>query len=91
MFIILHYSFFYVNYGSFLLRKFIDLKNSKANISADAYPYNVWATSIKSAVFDDGFDNFNFDVTDLEILTGEMAGQYCTEKIFGSKPSWLIE
>lgn len=70
-------------YGDSNIQKVAEIiKNSKANISADVYPYNVWATSIKSAVFDDGFENFNFDVTDLEILSGDLAGQYCTDKLF---------
>ena len=55
---------------------------SPADITCDVYPYNVWATSVRSAVFDDGFKNFNFDVTDLEILTGNYAGQYCTPLLF---------
>jgi N-acyl-D-amino-acid deacylase len=55
---------------------------SPADITCDVYPYNVWATSAQSAVFDDGFKNFNFDVTDLEILTGDYAGQYCTASLF---------
>lgn len=58
------------------------IENSKVNISADVYPYNVWATSIKSAVFDDGFENFNFSVNDVEILSGDLSGQFCTEELF---------
>jgi N-acyl-D-amino-acid deacylase len=56
--------------------------SSKADVSCDVYPYNVWATSIQSAVFDAGFDNFNFNVTDLELVNGEYAGQYCTPELF---------
>jgi N-acyl-D-amino-acid deacylase len=53
-----------------------------ADITADLYPYDTWATGIKSAVFDHGFDEFNFNVEDLEILSGEHAGQYCTQELF---------
>jgi N-acyl-D-amino-acid deacylase len=52
------------------------------DISADVYPYDAWATGIKSAVFDQGFDEFNFKVSDLEIISGPLAGQYCTEELF---------
>ena len=55
---------------------------SPADVTCDVYPYNVWATSVRSAVFDDGFKNFNFDVTDLEILTGEYAGRNCSPELF---------
>ena len=58
------------------------IEASPADIACDMYPYNVWATDIASAVFDDGFEQFNFDVTDVEILTGEYAGQYCTQALF---------
>nr|WP_312578527.1 amidohydrolase family protein [Sedimentibacter sp.] len=72
-------------YGNDNIKKAAEIiKNSKANISADVYPYNVWATSIKSAVFDDGFKNFNFNVEDVEILSGDLSGQFCTEEIFNS-------
>jgi N-acyl-D-amino-acid deacylase len=53
-----------------------------ADIRADTYPYDTWATGLRSAVFDNGFDDFNFNVTDLEILAGPLAGQYCTQAIF---------
>jgi N-acyl-D-amino-acid deacylase len=55
---------------------------SRADIHCDVYPYNVWATTLQSAVFDEGFDNFNFSVNNLEILTGPYAGQYCTQSLF---------
>ncbi|MCL1818450.1 MAG: amidohydrolase family protein [Spirochaetaceae bacterium] len=55
---------------------------SGLDISADVYPYNAWATDIKSAVFDNGFDEFNFGVEDLELLSGPCAGQRCTQEIF---------
>jgi N-acyl-D-amino-acid deacylase len=55
---------------------------SGADINADVYPYDTWATGIRSAVFDLGFENFNFTVTDLEILSGPLAGQYCTQELF---------
>lgn len=59
------------------------LRASGADITCDMYPYNVWSTVLQSAVFDEGaFDNFNFSVEDLEILTGEYAGQYCNEELF---------
>jgi N-acyl-D-amino-acid deacylase len=52
------------------------------DILADVYPYDTWAASVKSAVFDRGFDEFNFNAADLEILSGDRAGQYCTEDLF---------
>lgn len=58
------------------------IRESGADIACDMYPFNVWSTTIQSAVFDNGFDNFNFTVEDLEILTGEYAGQYCNEELF---------
>jgi N-acyl-D-amino-acid deacylase len=58
------------------------IEDSGADILADMYPYDTWATGIRSAVFDNGFDDFNFSVTDLEILSGPLAGQYCTREIF---------
>lgn len=58
------------------------IEASSADVTCDVYPYNVWATSIQSAVFDDGFDHFNFTATDLELLTGPYAGQYCTSALF---------
>lgn len=70
-------------YGNDNIHKVAELiRKSKANISADVYPYNVWATSIKSAVFDDGFKNFNFSVNDVEILSGKLSGQFCTDESF---------
>lgn len=51
-------------------------------VIADVYPYDTWAAAIQSAVFDQGFDEFNFGVEDLEILSGPLAGRYCTEAIF---------
>ena len=53
------------------------------DIKADMYPYDAWATSIKSAVFDEGVDNFNFTWEDIEILTGLYAEQRCTAELFG--------
>jgi N-acyl-D-amino-acid deacylase len=53
-----------------------------SDITADLYPYDTWATGIKSAVFDYGFDEFNFNVGDMEIISGERAGQYCTQELF---------
>jgi N-acyl-D-amino-acid deacylase len=58
------------------------IEDSGVDILADVYPYDTWATGIRSAVFDSGFDDFNFDVTGLEILSGPLAGQYCTREIF---------
>jgi N-acyl-D-amino-acid deacylase len=46
------------------------------------YPYDAWATGLKSAVFDNGFDDYTFGVQNLEILAGPLAGQYCTEELF---------
>ena len=58
------------------------LAGSGLDFTADVYPYNVWATGLQSAVFDNGFGNFNFGVEDLEILSGPRAGQRCTEESF---------
>ncbi len=58
------------------------IQNSGCDITADVYPYNAWATTIKSAVFDEGFENFNFTANDLEILTGPLVKQFCDEKLF---------
>jgi N-acyl-D-amino-acid deacylase len=58
------------------------IEEAGADIRADVYPYDAWATGIRSAVFDNGFDDFNFNVTDLEILSGPLAGQYCTQATF---------
>jgi N-acyl-D-amino-acid deacylase len=58
------------------------IADSDADICADMYPYDAWATYIRSAVFDQGFDDFNFGVRDLEIISGPLAGQYCTPEIF---------
>ncbi|MDR2745870.1 MAG: amidohydrolase family protein [Treponema sp.] len=60
------------------------IEESGLDILADVYPYDTWATGIRSAVFDNGFDDFNFNVTDLEILSGPLAGRYCTQEIFDS-------
>ncbi|MDR2607058.1 MAG: amidohydrolase family protein [Treponema sp.] len=59
-----------------------EARKGGADIYADVYPYNVWATSIQSAVFDQGVDEFNFEIEDLELISGEMAGQYCTPELF---------
>lgn len=70
-------------YGKDNIKKAADMiAHSGLDISCDVYPYNVWATSVQSAVFDNGFGNFNFNVEDLEILTGDYAGQYCTDSLF---------
>ncbi len=58
------------------------IRESGCDISCDMYPYNAWGTVLQSAVFDHGFGNFNFNVEDVEILTGEYAGQYCTKELF---------
>jgi N-acyl-D-amino-acid deacylase len=60
------------------------IAEAKADIGADVYPYNAWATGIKSAVFDQGFADFNFGVEDLEILSGPRAGERCTREIFAA-------
>mgnify|MGYP000938785094 CR=1 FL=1 len=52
------------------------------DIKADAYPYNAWATTIKSAVFDEGVGNYNFLFEDIEILTGPYAGKRCNPDLF---------
>lgn len=52
------------------------------DVRADTYPYNAWATSLKSSVFDDGVENFNFNLEDIEILTGPHAEKRCTAKLF---------
>jgi len=54
-------------------------------ISSDVYTYDAWGTSIKSAVFDEGWiNNYNFSYKDIEILTGTHAGERCTPKLFNS-------
>ena len=58
------------------------IRASGGDISCDMYPCNAWSTALLSAVFDEGFDNFNFSVEDVEILTGEYAGQYCTQELY---------
>jgi N-acyl-D-amino-acid deacylase len=60
------------------------IEESGADIRADVYPYDTWATGIRSAVFDQGFEDFNFNVTDLEILSGPLTGRYCTQELFDS-------
>ncbi|MDR1047773.1 MAG: amidohydrolase family protein, partial [Treponema sp.] len=52
-----------------------EARKGGADIYVDVYPYNVWATSIQSAVFDQGVDEFNFGIEDLELISGEMAGR----------------
>lgn len=53
------------------------------DISADVYPYDAWGTTIKSAVFDEGWlDNFNFSYKDIEILTEKHTGERCTKECF---------
>lgn len=58
------------------------IRESGCSAACDMYPFNVWATGLQSAVFDAGFDHFNFSVEDLEILNGEHAGEYCSEELF---------
>lgn len=58
------------------------IEASGGDISCDMYPCNAWATTLQSAVFDDGVENFNFSVEDIEILTGEHAGEYCTPELY---------
>jgi N-acyl-D-amino-acid deacylase len=72
-------------YGEGNIRAAADLiAESGLDIGADVYPYSAWATSVKSAVFDNGFEDFNFGVEDLEILSGPRAGQRCTPEIFAA-------
>lgn len=59
-----------------------EIRSSGCRICCDMYPYNIWATVLQSAVFDNGFENFHFGTEDLEILSGEHAGKYCTEELF---------
>ncbi len=59
-----------------------EIRSSGCQIGCDMYPYNVWATVLQSAVFDNGFENFNFGPEDLEILNGDHAGEYCTKELF---------
>jgi N-acyl-D-amino-acid deacylase len=58
------------------------IEDSGLPVGADVYPYDAWATTIRSAVFDQGFEEFNFSVEDLEILSGPRAGTYCTAEVF---------
>lgn len=73
-------------YGGDNLERVLELLeqcNQKGmDIRADAYPYNVWATSLKSSVFDQGVENFNFSLQDIEILTGPHAEKRCTAELF---------
>ncbi|WP_343208343.1 amidohydrolase family protein [Anaerolentibacter hominis] len=70
-------------YGEGNIRRAAELiGQSTADIMCDVYPYNAWGTSLQSAVFDEGFQNFNFNVEDLEIVSGEYAGTYCTAELF---------
>ena len=63
-----------------LLDKY-NLKGYK--IKADTYPYTVWATSIKSTVFDPSyFKKLKFSLEDIEILTGQYSGQRCNKELF---------
>lgn len=55
---------------------------SPADISADMYPYDTWATGIKAAFLDEGLDNYNFKERDVEIISGPYAGQYCTKELY---------
>lgn len=53
------------------------------DITADVYPYDAWGTTIKSAVFDEGWlDHFIFSYPDIEIITGEYAGRRCSRDLF---------
>ncbi len=73
-------------YGADNLKQVLTLieacNQQRMDIKADMYPYDAWATSIKSAVFDEGVDNFNFTWRDIEILTGPYAEQRCTAELF---------
>jgi N-acyl-D-amino-acid deacylase len=59
-----------------------EARKGGANVYADVYPYDTWATTIQSTVFDQGVDEFNFGIEDLELISGEMAGRYCTPELF---------
>jgi N-acyl-D-amino-acid deacylase len=51
------------------------------DVTADTYPYDAWATGIKSAVFDDPSD-WDFTYSDIEVVTGPYAGRRLTEALF---------
>jgi N-acyl-D-amino-acid deacylase len=59
-----------------------DARASGLDVAADMYPYDAWATGLKSAVFDNGFDAFTFGPENRELLAGPLAGQYCTMELF---------
>lgn len=66
----------------FLIHEAVD---EGLDISADTYPYDASATSIKSAVFDEGWVNkYNYTYKDIEILTGPHNGRRCTPELFDS-------
>jgi N-acyl-D-aspartate/D-glutamate deacylase len=53
------------------------------DITCDCYPYNHWSTSLKSAIFDPGWQDL-FDVTysDILICSGPYSGQTCDAALF---------
>ena len=58
------------------------IRESGCTIACDMYPCNAWATTLQSAVFDNGFEDFHFKVEDVEILNGKHAGETCTQSLF---------
>jgi len=51
------------------------------DVTADTYPYDAWATGIKSTTFDDT-SWWDFTYEDIEVVTGPLAGQRLTEDTF---------
>lgn len=51
------------------------------DVTADTYPYDAWATGIKTATFDDP-SIWDFTYSDIEVVTGSYAGRYLTVELF---------
>lgn len=74
-------------YGSGVMGKTLEtiseLNRQGFDIKADMYPYDTWATGIKSTVFDGNvFGRYHFRYEDIEILTGKWSGQRCTPELY---------
>ena len=60
-----------------------EMNDQGFDVKGDMYPYDTWATGIKSAVFDgDPFSIYHFTYEDMEVLTGPWAGQRCSPELF---------
>ena len=65
------------------LRAIAAARADGVDVTADCYPYTAWSSGIKTVLFDPGWQElYHCTYSDIEVVSGPYAGQFCDEALF---------